>query len=297
MQRTAVIAGALALLACGCVLIVAAGHGLRSREAPPAAPQDVTAAVGGEGMDTSAMPPAAGDGGAASEAQEPAEKMAATGSADEPPLERVAPRGALSELGQALPAKPKPPGEWKGTLLPRPVATAAGLVEAKGYRVAVAGIDPLPADEICSYQGRDWPCGVRARAAFRAFLRGRAISCVVPPQADPDIVTAACMVGKIDVAEWLAGNGWAQARADGDYAALGDTARAAGKGIFGPPPATTAPSSVIRASELPAPPEGAGSILVLPPADAFGQDAPAAPAIGPDEVFPTPPAPPPAPAQ
>jgi len=296
MRQAWVTAGAAALLAGLCGLIVAGGGALKTRGP----------AVAGASSESTSAVEAAPEGVAAPDAEGAAVgsrrlRGEAPGVDGKPavdgelPLERVAPRGALSELGQALPPRPKPPGEWKGTRLPQPVATAAGLVEAKGYRVAVAGIDPLPAGEMCDYQGRDWPCGVRARAAFRAFLRGRAITCVVPPEAEPEIITAACMVGKQDVAAWLASNGWAPARADGDYAALGDAARAAGKGIYGPPPPTDAPSSIVSASELPPPPDSGGSILAAPPAqDAAGT---AAPVIAPGQVFPQPPAPPTAPAQ
>ena len=111
-------------------------------------------------------------------------------------LERVEPRAALSDLGQALPPKPKMPDEWKGTTLFNPVATAAGLLEAKGYKIALAGIEPVMPDEQCDSGGQSWPCGVRARAAFRAWLSGRSIICEVPPQPDRETIVVPCKVGK-----------------------------------------------------------------------------------------------------
>lgn len=206
-----------------------------------------------------------------------------------PALERIEPRKPLSELSQALPPRPKPPGEWKGTILPRPVATAAGLLQAKGYSIALSGIDPVMPEETCGEGSVVWPCGIRARAAFRAFLRGRSITCVVPPDPEPQIVAAGCMVGKADPGAWLVANGWARATAD-SYAALGDAAKKERKGIFGPPPPVTAPSSIVTQTELPRPPDG-GSILALPSEPTGSVEAPTAGA------FPTPPAPPPAPAQ
>ena len=102
-------------------------------------------------------------------------------------LERVEPREPLSELALAVPPKPpKAPDDWDGTKLFQPVASAAGLIEAKGYSVAVSGIDIVRQDETCSDDGKSWPCGVRARTAFRAFLRGRAVACTVPPEGDRD---------------------------------------------------------------------------------------------------------------
>jgi endonuclease YncB( thermonuclease family) len=217
-------------------------------------------------------------------------------------LERVEPRAALSDIGQALPPRPKAPDEWKGTTLFQPVATAAGLMEAKGYRIAVAGIEPVRPEETCDADGRSWPCGMRARAAFRAWLRGRSITCELPPQPDREIIVAPCMVGKQDVAEWLVESGWARATGDGEYAALGEVAEQAGKGIFGAPPSTDAPVQSSAGSELPAPPAADAAILSGPltePAPDAVAPEPAAPPVldGPLGAFPTPPAPPPAPAE
>lgn len=125
-------------------------------------------------------------------------------------LERVEPREPLSKLALAVPPKPKMPDDWNGTKLFQPVAPAAGLIEAKGYSVAVSGIDIVRQDETCSEDGKTWPCGVRARTAFRAFLRGRAVVCTVPPEGGRDLIAAECRIGKQDVGQWLVDNGWAR---------------------------------------------------------------------------------------
>ncbi len=172
-------------------------------------------------------------------------------------FERVAPREPLGELGLALPPKAPISDDWEGTLLHRPVAPAAGLVEAMGHTVAITGVDAVAADETCLFEDREWACGVRARAAFRAFLRGRSVTCAVPPEADSKTVTAACRLGKQDVGEWLVSNGWARAAASGPYGEAGEKARASKKGIFGRPP---------DKDSLP-PPPSATSTLPRPPAD------------------------------
>src|SRR5690606_18489114 len=102
----------------------------------------------------SAMPSEAGSGG------EDEAAMSAP-----PEFERIAPREPLSELSLALPPKPKAPGEWKGTILHRAVAPSAGVIEAMGYRVAIAGIEPVSPGESCDFDGRPWECGVYARTA------------------------------------------------------------------------------------------------------------------------------------
>jgi endonuclease YncB( thermonuclease family) len=108
--------------------------------------------------------------------------------------------------------------------------------------VAVAGVENVELDERCSYEGQDWDCGVHARTAFRAFIRGRAITCDLGPDA-PKAVVADCRIGAQDVGGWLVANGWARARPGGPYADAEKKAREAKLGIFGPPPK---PSSELR---------------------------------------------------
>ncbi|WP_292314267.1 thermonuclease family protein [Mesorhizobium sp.] len=154
-------------------------------------------------------------------------------------LERVEPRAPLSDLALAGPPKPpktKMPGDWNGTKLFQPVATAAGLIEAKGYAVAVSGVEAVKADETCSDQGQNWACGARARTAFRSFLRGRAVACAVPPEGGRDTISAECHIGNQDIGQWLVENGWARAAQGGPYVEAENKARSEKKGIFGPAP-------------------------------------------------------------
>ncbi|MBZ9671158.1 thermonuclease family protein [Mesorhizobium sp. ES1-3] len=185
-------------------------------------------------------------------------------------LERVEPREPLSKLALAVPPKPKMPDNWNGTKLFQPVAPAAGLIEAKGYSVAVSGIDVVGQDETCTTDGKSWPCGIRARTAFRAFLRGRAVVCLVPPEGGRDRIAVECRIGKLDVGQWLVENGWARAAKGGPYVGAGNKAQSAKKGIFGPAP-NLAGISAAPAAPAPAP-QAPGSILeedggVLNPAD------------------------------
>lgn len=172
-------------------------------------------------------------------------------------LQRIEPREALSRLSLALPPKPRAFDRDDGTVLFRPVASAAGSLDAKGYKIVIAGIDPVLPDEVCSVDGRSWPCGVRARTAFRAMLRSRAVTCEIPPEADRTAIVVPCRIGKQDIGEWLVANGWARATAAGPYAEAGNKAEAEGKGVFGPAPSTAAPA-------LPATTD---SMLATPPVD------------------------------
>lgn len=153
-------------------------------------------------------------------------------------LTREAPRAPLSELSLALPPKPKMNDEWDGATLFRPVASAAGRIEAMGLGVTIAGVAPLEEGASCNADGEEWNCGARARTAFRGFLRGRAVVCDVPPEKTAGEAVAKCRLGKMDVGEWLVANGWARAEAGGPYEDAGRKAEADKKGIFGPPPDT-----------------------------------------------------------
>lgn len=171
-------------------------------------------------------------------------------------LERLEPRAPLSDLALAGPPKPpktKMPDDWNGTKLFQPVASAAGVIEANGYSVAISGIDIVGQDETCTDGGTSWTCGTRARTAFRAFLRGRTVVCTVPPEGGRDLIAAECRVGNQDVGQWLIENGWARPAESGPYVEAGEKARAARKGIFGPAPnlwgLPPAPAPVAASSE------------------------------------------------
>ena len=256
MRPSILIVFALALVALASFLFIG-GRGVVERSAAiaPAAPP---AEIAAEPVLPVVAEPAPQRSPAASRQVAP-DIVAPSGlEADE--LQWAAPREPLSQLSLALPPKPKMPDDWKGTTLFRPVATASAVFESMGYRVAIAGTESVAPDETCISQGVSWPCGVRARTAFRLWLRGRALICAVPPEADRAILAAPCRLGKQDAGAWLVSNGWARAAPGGPYGKAEETAKKAGMGIFGPPPG---------ASGLPPNPE---STAATPPA------APTAPA-------------------
>ncbi|RWM54263.1 thermonuclease family protein [Mesorhizobium sp.] len=184
-------------------------------------------------------------------------------------LERVEPRAPLSDLALARPPKSKMPDDWNGTKLFQPIATAAGVIQAKGYSVAVSGIDIVRQDETCADGGKSWTCGSRARTAFRAFLRGRAVVCAVPPEGGRDLIAAECRVGNQDVGQWLIENGWARAAKSGPYVVAGEKARTARKGIFGPAPSLSGlpPAPAPVAAAQPTQPILDSSATATPPTE------------------------------
>lgn len=172
-------------------------------------------------------------------------------------LERVRPRDPLSPLGRAQTKADLPP---KKTLLHRPHAIAAGTFSSMGHVVQLAGIAKPDPDEQCEDDGVTWTCGVHGRTAFRNWLRGRALSCVVPALPGKEVVVTDCVMGKLDPAEWLVTYGWARAAPDGPYAALEALARSERRGLFGPAPGAVAPAA-LNLPELPAFDRPASAIL------------------------------------
>lgn len=164
-------------------------------------------------------------------------------------LQRIAPREPLSPLGRAPTQADLPP---RKTLLHRPHAIAAGVFHSMGHTVMLAGLEPPDDKETCVSDGVTWPCGVHARTAFRNWLRGRSLACVVPALPGREVVVSECELGKQDPAAWLASFGWARAAPDGPYAELEAQARAGRRGLFGPAPALPEPPA-ITAPALPVP--------------------------------------------
>lgn len=177
-------------------------------------------------------------------------------------LERAAPRAPLSDLGTAAPPAlatdpaPVPDGAAGAPARPqifRPVASAAGRIEADGLTIAIAGIEVLEPEQNCQGNEGEWPCGMVARTAFRSFLRGRALDCDLPDGDLSDRLTASCRLGSQDLGAWLVSNGWAKVSSTGPYASEQAEAVEARRGMFGPGPAPLPPAPVPATEAAPAP--------------------------------------------
>ena len=197
-------------------------------------------------------------------------------------LLREAPREPLSKLSLALPPVPEVKNEWAGTPFFRPLAIESAVFESMGRTIAISGVASVPLGESCVYEGVSWPCGVRARSAFRMWLRGRALVCRLPDEEKP-VTSARCRLAKQDAGAWLVTNGWARAAPDGPYVQAEEKARNAGMGIFGAPPDT---SSVAKVPDAPVSATGESQPIMTEE----GVDP--QPTLGPQLAFPpAPPAP------
>jgi endonuclease YncB( thermonuclease family) len=118
-------------------------------------------------------------------------------------------------------------------LLFQPIVQNAGTLVAEGRTITLTGVLPVEANRLCfSSDGNQWPCGKKARTEFRALVRGRAISCLLPDQQKTAVETE-CRIGKENLAEWLVEHGWAEAKPGFDLESLGHAAKLMGRGIYG----------------------------------------------------------------
>lgn len=238
MRRTAI-----ALAAAGVLAVAGAVFAVRGHLAPEPDPVAEQAADADDAASVSPPQRRAEDVAKQARVRPVAPEVVAQPQVAPEELQRVEPRAALSRFGQPLPPRRRNHGR-----IFRPLITEAGRVTGTGITVTIAGIEITPPDETCvDADGTSWPCGIRARTAFRAFVRGRALACDLPEELEEKHYTVACSLGKQDVGAWLVERGWARALADGPYEQAQETARADGRGIFGSAPVLQA------AEELPGP--------------------------------------------
>ncbi|WP_245464908.1 thermonuclease family protein [Mesorhizobium sp. M1E.F.Ca.ET.045.02.1.1] len=225
--RLATMLGGLGLVA-GALMIAGSRHWL-----PTTLPSYPPTPEAGEARSAPRLP--VPDARPGQPARRIAEDLIAPPPLDAAGIERIGARPPLGELGLASPPKTAMPQDWRETLLYRPVAVSSAVFEAMGRRVIISGAVDIDPDRTCSFGDAVWPCGQRARAAFNAWLRGRALKCVLPPDGDRFAIAAPCRLGKQDVGAWLVANGWAMATPGGLYGKAEAVARGAQMGIFGPP--------------------------------------------------------------
>ncbi len=148
------------------------------------------------------------------------------------PLERIAPAPILKPLEAFGPPMP-PLGKEEPFLLFQPIVENAGTLVAEGRIIMLASVLPVEASRMCTgANNAQWPCGKKARTAFRALVRGRAISCQLIDQQKTAIETE-CLVGKENLGDWLVEQGWAEAKPGSDLESLGQAAKLMGRGIYG----------------------------------------------------------------
>lgn len=254
MRPAILLASAVSIAALG-LAIMAGGQAVSSNKAMLSTPEEDVETFGTFDQNEPAANQGelkAGIGPLAQIRSTPSDGVAPAPSDAAEPASPAAPPQEVQSTDAAL--RRQKPERNQDKILYRPVATDAGTIDAMGYKVVLVGVDTLGPDEKCSFDGRSWPCGARARTEFRAWLRDRAITCEVPAKPGGRAVSTRCRIGNSDAGAWLVQNGWARAQGAGPYVKAGEKARAEKRGIYGRPP-WQAPGRVVRPQEANLPPQ------------------------------------------
>ena len=106
---------------------------------------------------------------------------------------------------------------------------------AGGTIIRLAGINVRDSNETCKdTDGKDWACGAQAKGALKRLIRGRSITCALPPGSGGNDMTIRCAVVGIDLSTWMVRHGWAKPLVEGDrsFAAAVQEAKTARAGLW-----------------------------------------------------------------
>lgn len=102
----------------------------------------------------------------------------------------------------------------------------------KSYRLW--GIDAPNIDQICNRYGRAWRCGQDAADALRELVQNKTVACYDKGVDRHGRQLGECFTEKINLSEWMAGEGWAYGKTayTSTYSITTGIAQARNKGIW-----------------------------------------------------------------
>lgn len=117
----------------------------------------------------------------------------------------------------------------------RATALDGDTLELSGTRVTLYGVDAPEHDQTCqTRQGRPYDCGTVATRSLAVLVSGRTVVCESRGRDATGETLGVCRLGRVDVAEQMAVQGWALAdpTTGAAYLAVEAAARANGDGMW-----------------------------------------------------------------
>jgi endonuclease YncB( thermonuclease family) len=111
----------------------------------------------------------------------------------------------------------------------------ADRIEIHGQRIRLHGIDAPESSQTClDAAGQKWRCGQRAALALQGLIGRRTVTCDERDVDRYERIISRCLVGDLDINEWLVAQGLALAypKYSHDYVPAEDQAREAGRGMW-----------------------------------------------------------------
>ena len=115
-----------------------------------------------------------------------------------------------------------------------PTVIDGDTLEVAGQRLDLYGVDAPEIEQTCGAGGRDYPCGIVARAALMDLTAGAEVVCRIEGRTQAGGTAATCFAGGYDLGEGMAHTGWGVADREltDRYVAVEAQARAARRGLW-----------------------------------------------------------------
>ena len=141
------------------------------------------------------------------------------------------------ETRERIEPPPAPPEEPRLVIRGDARVVDAATIAADGRRLRLFGLVPIERDRICDVDGRRrWACGIHARAALGALVKGRILRCRTVSIGPDDVAVVDCLSQDRSISERMVEAGWAELDADGRASPTLTAARATaerdGRGIW-----------------------------------------------------------------
>ena len=78
-------------------------------------------------------------------------------------------------------------------------------------KIRLEGIDAPELHQMCTFNGREYPCGVRARSHLRQLIKSAQVHCNAWQRDKYERLLGNCFVGEIDINARMVADGWAVA--------------------------------------------------------------------------------------